>query len=150
MGVPAELKKPLILQLVELYEAAGANLKVIAILEKFVSVFPEDPDLPNYLMRLGLLYREQGAYETATARFFQVLNTTMRSSTDELDSYRRLAMKARLEIAETFDVRDLPNEARKYYSRLQVLDLDPSDRERVHFRGAELQYQLKKRKPSAE
>lgn len=149
MSVSAELKRPLLLQLEELYQEAGANLKVIAILEKYVAVFPEDPELPNYLMRLGLLYREQGAYEMATARFFQILNATMRSPTDELDSHRRLAMKARLEIAETFDARGLPNEARKYYSHLQVLDLDPADRERVHFRGAELQYELKQWEPAA-
>jgi TolA-binding protein len=52
-------------------------------------------------------------------------------------------MKARFEIAETFADQGDIDEARKYYSRLQLLDLDPADRERVAFRGPQLEHALK-------
>jgi tetratricopeptide (TPR) repeat protein len=116
--------------------------KTISVLEKFRMAFADDPAVPEQLLRLGRLYREAGAVETATARFFAVLNSTLNVAPSELEGYRRFAMKARLEIAETYAMQGKVEEARKYYNRLQVLELEPEDRELVVFRAGQTKHRL--------
>lgn len=143
VDAPPASKRALMLQLATIYEQADESLKAISVLEKFHACFPTDRETPQTLLRLGVLYRKTGAYGTATARFFQVLNSTLRLAPEDLDMYRRMAMKARLEIADTFAAQGEFAEAQKYFSRLQLLELEPADRERVRFRGAQLQHALR-------
>ncbi len=142
LDVPAEAKRELLMRMVQLYENGDDMVRAIAVLEKVLDTFPDDREHSQLMMRLGLMYREIGAYSAATARFYQVLNSTMRYSLQDLDERRRLATKARLEIADTFLAQGNIEEARKYYSLLQLLDLEPTDRERVQFREAQLQHEL--------
>lgn len=144
VNAPESMKRQLLLDLARVYADGGESLKAIAVLEKFLVAFPKDEETPALLLQLGLLYRQVGAHNTATARFFQVLNSTLQLAPENLDAYRKLAMKARLEIAETFAQQGDVDEARKYFSRLQLLDLDPADRERVRFREAQLRYAQQK------
>lgn len=143
LDAPLETKRELLLRMVQLYENSHDKLRAIAVLEKFLNAYPHDQEHSQLMMRLGLLYREIGAYAAATGRFYQVLNATMRESAANLDERRRLATKARLEIADTFLMQGKIEEARKYYSLLQLLDLEPADRERVQFREGQLQHELR-------
>jgi tetratricopeptide (TPR) repeat protein len=145
---PLETKRELLLLMVRLYREGNDPLRAIAVLEKFLVSFPEDREHPQLVMQLGLLYRDTGAFAAATARFYQVLNSTLRLSTTELDLNRRLATKARLEIADTYLTQGNLEEARKFYALLQLLDLEPADRERVQFRGGQLQHALKLYQPA--
>ncbi|BET66035.1 hypothetical protein ASA1KI_09530 [Opitutales bacterium ASA1] len=142
VNTPPETKKALMLEMGRLYREAGDRMQAIAVLEKFAQLLPADAEVPGVLLELGVLYRETGALDTAIARFFLVLNSTLRVAPDQFERYRKLSMKARLEIAETHSLRGEHDEARKYYARLEVLDLEGADRERVYFRGAQLQYSL--------
>lgn len=140
LAVPMELKRSLLLDLANLYDSEKQPLKVAAVLEKFRSGFPADRLTPQILLKLGLVYRDTGAYELATQRFFQVLNSTLQAPPEDLEKNRRLAMKARLEIAATYDLQGQFEEAQKFFSRVQLFDLEPADRERVQFRSAQLVY----------
>lgn len=142
-NAPVEAKRALVLEMAALYRGADQLTKAAAVLEKFVKTFPNDREVPQVLLRLGAIYRDLGVYSMATARFFQVLNSTLRVSDEDIPEYRKLAMKARLEIAETYAVQGNLTEAEKYFSRLQLLELDPEDRERVLLRAAQMQYTLK-------
>lgn len=137
-NVATALKRDLLLEMSELYRASGDPLRAIAVLEKFRDLFPNDGETASILLRLGLLHREVGALDAASKHFFQVLNSTLRVDEAQFAAYRALAMKARFEIAETYAMRGELDEARRYFSRLEVLDLAPGDRERVAFRGAQL------------
>lgn len=148
LDVPVAAKRELLLRMVQLYQNADDPLRAIAVMEKFLHSFPEDGDHPELLLRIGLLYRETGAFAAATARFYAVLNSTMRPSADDIDERRRLATKARLEIADTYMAQGNLAEAQKFYSLLQLLDLSPPDRERVQFRGAQLQHSLRLWQPA--
>lgn len=138
LAVPIELKRSLLLDLANLYDENQEPLKVAAVLERFRQGFPGDRLTPQVLLKLGLIYRESGTYDQATQRFFQVLNSTLQAPPEDMEENRRLAMKARLEIAATYDMQGKFAEAEKYFSRVQLFDLDPEDRERVQFRSAQL------------
>lgn len=142
-NVPVEQKRDLVLEMAALYRGANQLSKAAAVLEKFIKTYPDDREVPQVLLQLGTVYRELGVYSMATARFFQVLNSTLRVSDEDIPEYRRLAMKARLEIAETYAMQGNLTEAEKYFARLQLLELEPADRERVLLRGAQMQYTLK-------
>ncbi len=141
--VPVERKRGLVLDMAELYRAANQLPKAAAVLEKFIKTYPSDRDIPQVLLHLGGVYRDLGVYSMATSRFFQVLNSTLRVSDEDLPHYRKFATKARLEIAETYAMQGNLTEAEKYFSRLQLLELDPGDRERVLLRGAQMQFTLR-------
>ena len=147
-NVPLEQKRDLVLEMAGLYREAGQLPKAAAVLEKFIKTYPGDRDIPQVLLRLGVVYRELGVYSMATSRFFQVLNSTLRVSDQDLPEYRRMAMKARLEIAETYAMQGNFTEAEKYFGRLQLLELEPTDRERVLLRGAQMQLRLKQWLPA--
>lgn len=142
-NVPVERKRGLVLEMADLYRSANQLPKSAAVLEKFLKTYPSDRDIPQVLLRLGAVYRDLGVYSMATSRFFQVLNSTLRVSDEDLPEYRRLATKARLEIAETYALQGNLTEAEKYFARLQLLELDPADRERVLLRGAQMQFTLR-------
>lgn len=148
LDVPPAAKRDLLLRMVDIYEKGDDPVRAVAVMEKILQTFPNDPEAPQFVMRLGLLYRQTGAYGAATARFYQVLNSTMRPSSDHLDVRRRLATKARLEIADTYMMQGNLEEARKFYGLLQLLDLESTDRERVQFRSAQLQHELKLWQPA--
>ena len=140
LSAPIAAKRELLLRMVQLYQNADDPLRAIAVMEKYLRNVPDDHEHPQLLIRLGLLYRETGAYSAATARFYQVLNSTLRLAAEDLDASRRIATKARLEIADTYMAQGILAEAQKFYALLQLLDLDPPDRERVQFRGGQLQH----------
>jgi len=148
LDAPVAAKRTLLLRMVQLYRDADDPLRAIAVMEKFLESFPGDRDHPQLVMELGLLYREAGAYAAATSRFYQVLNSTLRFDGTDIDGHRRLATKARLEIADTYLDQGNLAEARRFYGLLQLLDLEPADRERVQFRGAQLQHALKLWQPA--
>jgi tetratricopeptide (TPR) repeat protein len=148
LNAPREAKRELLLRMVQLYQNVDDPLRAIAVMEKFLQTFPEDREHPQLLIRLGLLYRETGAFSAATARFYQVLNATLRLAAENLEASRRLATKARLEIADTYMAQGVLEEAQKFYGLLQLLDLEPADRERVQFRGGQLQHARKLWQPA--
>lgn len=148
LKAPLDVKRALLRRMVGLYQKSDKPVRAIAVLEKYLQAYPDDPEYPQLMMRLGLLYRDTGAYSAATGRFYQVLNSTMRLREGNLDERRRLATKARLEIADTFLSQGNFAEARKYYSLLQLLDLEPADRERVAFREGQLQHELRLWQPA--
>jgi len=95
------------------------------------------------LLRLGALYRTQGAYEVASARYFRVLNTTLNFSSDDLEMVREIATKARFELAEMLTEQDRLDEAGEVYRKIELLDLSQEDRMTVRFRLACLAYEMK-------
>jgi tetratricopeptide (TPR) repeat protein len=78
-----------------------------------------------------------GAPRLAIARFYNVINSTLKLPTNSgFEHYQLLAKTAQFEVAEThFQSGDFV-EANKFFSRLRMLDLAPGDRARAHFKAA--------------
>lgn len=150
VNLPVEYKRDLIMKMADLYEQDEQLGKAIATLEKLNEVDPKNPDRPAILLKLGILYRKTGAYDLARKRMFQVLNSTLSVDPERFEENRWLSMKARFEIAETYAKEGRFEEARRYFSRLQRLDLSPEDLERVKYREAQLHYQLKQWREAAD
>ena len=109
--------------------------KAAAIYETVIQNYPEDPLLPTVYLELGRTLRALGAYKIAIARFYSVINTTLKLPENNADNYRQLARTAQFEIAETHFQAGEYEEANRYFARLKLLDLAPEDRARAHFKS---------------
>ncbi len=109
--------------------------KAAAVYETLIKQSPDDPLLPVVYLELGRTLRALGAYKPAIARFYNVINTTLKLPEDNTDNYRQLARTAQFEIAETYFQAGDYEQANRFFSRLKLLDLTPDDRARAHFKS---------------
>lgn len=136
-NAPLETTKSALLGLAHMHRKQGAYTKAAAIYERFLKDYPGDDRVPDALLDLGRTLRDMGAPRLAIARFYNVINSTLKLPANSgFEHYQLLAKTAQFEVAEThFESGDFI-EANKFYSRLRMLDLAPSDRARAHFKSA--------------
>lgn len=133
---PQAAVKSALLGLAHMHRKQGAFTKAVAIYERYLKDYPDDERVPDALLDLGRTLRSMGAYKTAIARFYSVINSTLKMPTDGFDHYQLLAKTAQFEIAETHFATGDFAEASKFFLRLRQLDLAPVDRARAHFKAA--------------
>lgn len=133
-GTPAQ--KDALLGLARMYRKAGNFTKAAAIYEKFLKTFPDESRVPDALLDLGRTLRAMGAYKLATSRFYNVINSALKLPPEGFEHYQLLAKTAQFEIAETHFAAGNFAEAGKYFSKLRLLELAPTDRARAHFKSA--------------
>jgi len=109
--------------------------KAAAVYETLIKQAPQDPELPVVYLELGRTLRALGAYKPAIARFYSVINSTLKLPENNPDAYRQLARTAQFEIAETYFQSGDYEQANRFFARLKLLDLAPEDRARAHFKS---------------
>lgn len=129
-----ELKTAL-LGLAHMHRRQGALTKATAIYERFLKDYPGDDRTPDALLELGRTLRSLGVHKLALARFYNVINSTLKLPGEGFERYQVLAKTAQFEIAETHFQAGEFAEANKFYTRLRLLDLAPVDRARAHFKA---------------
>jgi TolA-binding protein len=132
---PAGLKLAL-LGLAHMHRRQGALSKAAAVYERYLKDYPGDDLAPDALLELGRCLRDMGAYSTAIARFYSVINSTLKLPAGGFTHYQQLAKTAQFEIAETHFEAGEYVEASKFFLRLRLLDLAPADRAHAHFMAA--------------
>jgi TolA-binding protein len=131
----ADIKSAL-LGLAHMHRKQGELTKAAAIYEKFLQEYPGDDRSPDALLELGRTLRSMGAYKLAITRFYSVINSTLKLPAEGFSHYEQLAKTAQFEIAETHFQAGEFEEAAKFFSRLSLLDLAPTDQAYAHFMAA--------------
>ncbi len=144
LGIPLDLpEKEMVLQkMAELYQEDGVLAKSAAVYERLTQEFSESRRLPEVYMKLGGIYRKLGASEMAISKYYMVLNSSLNMSFDQLEKYKYLSLKAKMEIAETHKEREEYEESLRLYQGLFRLELKPIERLRIHYRICYLLYEL--------
>jgi tetratricopeptide (TPR) repeat protein len=132
----ADQDRDALLGLARMYRRKNELTKAAAVYEKLIREFPGDASLPVAYLELGRTHRALGAYRLAIARFYSVINSTLKLTEEGADTYRQLARTAQFEVAETYFVAGDFAEAARFFARLKLLDLAPADRSRAHFKSA--------------
>ena len=132
-----------LLGLARVYRRQGSLTKAAAVYERYLKDYPNAVAVPDALLELGRTQRALGADQLALTHFYNVINSTLKLTSENSEHYQVLAKTAQFEIAETHFQEGNFAEANKFYSRLQLLDLAPADRARAHFKSAEALYRGK-------
>ncbi len=140
---------PALLHLARAYRVAGQGVKASATYEHLLREHPGWNGVPLAMIELGRTLRELGAPRLAVARFYSVIQSTLRLSEAESEDYRRLVRTAQFEIAETHFASGDSAEAVRFFKRLDALDLAPADRARARFRVAQAELLLGERAAAA-
>jgi tetratricopeptide (TPR) repeat protein len=122
--------------LARLHRKEGSFIKSIAIYQRLIKDYEDDPQLPDALLELGRTQREAGAHKSALSSFYSVINSTLKIPADKFEHYQSLTKTAQFEIAETHFMSGNFSEAAKFFARVRLLDLAPVDRARAHFKSA--------------
>lgn len=144
LKLPDVMKRDGLLALAELHTKANDLPKVITVYDDFMKRLPNDPATPGLHFKLGLLYRQTGASESATGQFYAVLNSALKLGADQFESYRDLTRRAQFEIAETAFLRGEHEVALKYYELVARLDLADEDGAKTGFRALSCLFALHK------
>jgi tetratricopeptide (TPR) repeat protein len=126
-----------LLHLARAYRVAGEGVKASATYEHLLRDHPGWHGVPLAMIELGRTLRELGAPRLAIARFYSVIQSTLRLPEADTEDYRRLVRTAQFEIAETHFAAGDTTEAIRFFKRLDALDLAPADRARARFRTAQ-------------
>src|ERR1017187_3275156 len=129
-------QKDALIGIARMYRLSGNLTKSASIYEKFLKEFPDEGRVPDVLLDLGRILRAMGAYKLAINRFYSVIDSTLKLQSENFDHYQLLAKTAQFEIAETHFESGNYVEAGKFFGRLRLLDLAPTDRARAHFKSA--------------
>ena len=112
--------------------------KAAVVYEQFVNLFPTDPETPDTLLRLGRIYRENGAYANALNKFYSVLYSALQVKTGE--EYTDSSLRAKMEIAHTHFAAGDYKAAAELYSRLKLVKMTQAEASEVAFRSAYISY----------
>ena len=106
--------------------------------EQFIANFPNDPESPETLLRLGRIYRNSGAHASALNKFYSVLYSSLQVKTGE--DYTDSSLRAKMEIAHTHFSAGEYKEAYQLYSRLKLVKMSQTESSEVAFRLAYISY----------
>jgi len=120
--IPYDLKRTALLELALTAEDSGQPARAIQIFAQYLQRFPEDPGVPEVMLRQALLYRQMGAYSMALSKFYAVMTTILNLKLDNNGYYQHLVLQAQTEIAETYYLQGSFNEAANFFNRLLKLD----------------------------
>ncbi len=131
---PEDIKRPALLELGLAAQQSGQLLRAQQVLAQYVVRYPDDPQVPEVILRQGLLHREMGAHTLALAKFYAVLSSSLTLKLDRFPYYQRLVLQAQIEIADTFYLQGKYSEAAEYLARLLRLETAELDKAKVQFK----------------
>ncbi|HEY0456229.1 MAG TPA: tetratricopeptide repeat protein [Verrucomicrobiae bacterium] len=129
-----DLKRASLLELAMLYEGSKQWSKAQQLFAQYLRRYPTDGNMPEILLRQGLLYREMGAPDLALSKFYAVMTGSLKLKFGNLDYYQRVVLQAQSEIAETHYLQGKFEEAAEFYSRLLKLPGDGLNKSNIHFK----------------
>lgn len=137
--LPVDDKRDALVGLAQLLDTSMHQAaRAVTVYEQVCDLYSKDPEIPAFTLRLGQLYREMGAYNSAINKLFAVLNSSLRFG--DGDVYRKLVQTAQFEIAETYFASGDYPKAGTYFSRLTRLDLPEEQKSEAEFKTANLAY----------
>jgi len=135
---PEALKGSALLEYAALALEQKKLARALQIYAQWVRMFPNHPDLPEVLLRQGLICRDMGAPEMAIQKFFSVMGTSLNQDVDRLPYYRKIVLRAQTEIADTYYLQGRYESA---ISKYQVL-LKPSNPDYEQLNRSEVLFKL--------
>jgi tetratricopeptide (TPR) repeat protein len=120
--------------LASLAKDENKEIRAQQVYAQFLNKWPDDPRVPEILLRQGQLFRQMGLNTMALAKFYGVMTSSLVLKNDKLDYYQTLVVIAQMEIAETHYLMGKHAEAADFYERLLKQNNPLLDRSLIQFR----------------
>jgi tetratricopeptide (TPR) repeat protein len=131
---PEAIQKSALLELAALAQDEDDLPRTQDIYAQFQSRWPDEPRIPEVLLRQGQVFRQMGLHDLALAKFYAVMTTALTLKNDRLDYYEHLVVEAQMEIAETHYELGKYADAAEYFSRLFKQDNPEIDKQQVLYK----------------
>ena len=142
VDLPGTDRKSALVEIAEVYASIGDAVKTAAIYEKLCKELPSDPDYVMWLLRLGVVYRETGAFKLAISRYYGVIQLSMKGGSANMEKYQAVTRQAQKEIANTYFVQGDFEQAQKFYNMSLRSDLTKEERALATYRSAHCTFML--------
>jgi tetratricopeptide (TPR) repeat protein len=133
-NAPVEIQRSALYELALVAQDDNQLVKAQQIFGQYLRVFPDDPSVPEVLLRQGLLYRQMGATTMAVGKFYSVMSSSLRLKLDNMDYYKKLVLQAQMEIAETYYVEGKFVESADYFGRLLKSEITEQDKTVIQYK----------------
>lgn len=131
---PMEIKRQAMFELAMVAEDENKFVQAEQILGQYVHAYPEDPSVPEILLREGLIYRRMGVNSLAISKFYAVMSTALKLKLDNMEYYKKIVLQSQIEIAETYYVEGKYDDAADFFRRLLKSASDQLDLTQAHFK----------------
>jgi tetratricopeptide (TPR) repeat protein len=129
-----EFKRKALFELALATQDSNDFVKAQQVYSQYLQRFPEDPSVPEVLLRQGLLYRQMGVNTLAISKFYSVMSTALKLRLDNIDYYKNLVLQAQTEIADTYYIQGLFTESADLYGRLLKADSPSLNKQQIEFK----------------
>jgi len=131
---PAEFKRAALFEIALVAQEQKQFPRAQQILAQYIHLYPEDPTVPEVLLRQGLIYRQMGAHNTAIGKFYAVMNSALGLKLEQFDYYQRLVLQAQTEIADTYYIQGKFTEAADFFVRILKQNSTELNRPQIHYK----------------
>jgi tetratricopeptide (TPR) repeat protein len=132
--VPDSIRQPALFELGAVVRMENDLPRAVAINAQFIEHWPDDPRVPEILLRQGQLYRQMGLNNLSLTKFYAVMTAALSLKSDRPDYYPALVLDAQTEIADTHYLMGRYSEAAEFYSRLIKQNNPALNRQQAQFR----------------
>ena len=119
---PPEFKRKALFELALATQDVPDYVKAEQVYGQYVSLYPDDPSVPEVLLRQGLLYRQMGVNTMAISKFYGVMSTSLKLKLDTIEYYKTLVLQAQTEIADTYYLMGDYADSADFYVRILKVD----------------------------
>jgi tetratricopeptide (TPR) repeat protein len=131
---PTEIKRLALFELALVAQDEEKPVRAEQIFGQYIQTYPEDPSLPEVLLRQGLIYRGVGVNSLAISKFYAVMSTALKLKLDNMDYYKKIVLQAQIEIADTYYQEGHFAEAADFFARLLKTPNTDLDRGQTQFK----------------
>jgi tetratricopeptide (TPR) repeat protein len=117
-NAPSALQRVALFELALVMQDDEQPAKAQQIWSQYLHNYPNDPEVPDVLLRQGLLYRKMGVDAFAISKFYAVMSSALRLKLDNMARYKDLVVRAQTEIADTFYLDAKFEEAADFFNRI--------------------------------
>ncbi|MGA2555003.1 MAG: tetratricopeptide repeat protein [Verrucomicrobiota bacterium] len=133
-NAPPPLQRQALFDLAEVMQDDGQSARAQQIWSQYLQLYPQDPAVPDVLLRQGLLYRKMGVDGFAISKFYAVMSTALKLKLDNLAYYKKLVVQAQTEIADTYYLDSKFDEAADFFSRILKSGDAEANREQLEWK----------------
>jgi tetratricopeptide (TPR) repeat protein len=129
-----DLQRRALLELAGVAQDNNEWIKAQQIYSQYIHRYTEATNVPEVLLRQGLLYRKMGVDVLADSKFYAVMSSALKLKLDDMDYYKKLVLQAQIEIAETYYLEGKYQEASEFFSRILKSDTPGADPEQIQLK----------------